>query len=127
MSHSGTAVPRPFHRYEIKGCLPTKGSTTMDNSLDPQDVGLGVSAGRSGQGGGVLGELTCRLSGRRQDVWSPDGPRQHDGRSVDDPLLVRLAEKPNVITELTVWPGSLPRTLPLRRGPPVLVAVRLCV
>lgn len=62
-------------------------------TLDPQDVGLGVFAGRSGQDGEWLGELACGLSGRRQDVWSQVVPRQHDGCNVDPGLI--CAEQPH--------------------------------
>ena len=46
--------------------------------LDPQDVGLGICAGQPGNGGGVLGDPTCGLSGRMHGVWSPGRPQGSD-------------------------------------------------
>ena len=42
MSHSGTAVTETIYLYEIKGSA--QGSTTTDSPLDPQDVGVCISA-----------------------------------------------------------------------------------
>ena len=50
-------------------------SAKVGRPLDPQDCGLGVSADQPGHIGGVMGVLTCSLSGRMHAVWSPDGPR----------------------------------------------------
>lgn len=45
-------------------------------SLDPQDVGLGVSADQSGLSGSAVSVPTCGLSSRMHDVWSPGGPKR---------------------------------------------------
>jgi hypothetical protein len=46
------------------------------NALDPQDVGLGVSAGWFRHGVMALSVPTCGLSDWKHGVWSPGGPRR---------------------------------------------------
>jgi hypothetical protein len=60
--------------------------------LDPQDVWLAVSAGRSGQAGGVLGVVTCGLSGCMHCVWSPRGPQEPDRCQPADPLFANYMQ-----------------------------------
>jgi hypothetical protein len=43
--------------------------------LDPQDVGVGISAGQMGCRRRVREWLTCRSSARVQVMWSPSGPQ----------------------------------------------------
>jgi len=46
--------------------------------LDPQDDGLAVIAGQSGDGGRAVGVPTCWLSGRMHARWSPGGLQEAD-------------------------------------------------
>jgi len=46
--------------------------------LDPQDYGLAVIAGQSGDGGRAVGVPTCWLSGRMHARWSPGSLQEAD-------------------------------------------------
>jgi len=68
-------------------------SIAARNPLDPQDVGLGICAGQLGNGGGVLGDPTCGLSGRMHGVWSPGGPQESDRFQPAGPLLANYLRR----------------------------------
>jgi hypothetical protein len=60
----------------------TRPGTEATPPLDPQDVGLGVSAGQPSPGGGADCPSTCRLSDRVHAVWFPSGPQRGAGGQV---------------------------------------------
>lgn|SRR5581483_165914 len=60
------------HRWVADALGDDQGGST----LDPQDVGLAISAGQSGCTRRAGTWSMCGLFTSVQDVWSPDGPQQ---------------------------------------------------
>ena len=63
------------------------------DTLDPQDMGLGVLPGQHGFKGDALGAATCGLSGRMQSVWSQSGPKLDRETVRVDPLGVNSSHE----------------------------------
>jgi hypothetical protein len=61
--------------------------------LDPQDVGLDVSAGQPSHSGRAIGVPTCRLSLWTHSVWSPGGPQVGVSLDLDSALQYRSPQQ----------------------------------
>ena|ERR1700761_4886384 len=70
--HRPEALPGPRAVGTVLAWPPK--SVGRDAALDPQYVGVGVSAAQAGCAGVARCPVTCGSSGRVRSVWSPNGP-----------------------------------------------------